>query len=203
MIQSATMKNDFFALLLQNPLRAKIIRALVHAESQPLTVRDITLRSGSTTRAVTKELSLLQKAKIVIKRGVPATWSLSVDSPHTLPLIQFVRAVAPVRHERIVETLKKAGRLSTVIIAGTFLGDTDRMVDLVLAFESVNEQKVERMVRVLEADWGREIRYAVFPTSELRYRLTVHDRLLRDVLDFSHRILIDKTGVLSGTERVK
>jgi len=51
-------------------------------------------------------------------------------------------------------------------------------------------------VRTLEPKFGREIRYTILSTPEFRYRLTVQDRLLRDVLDFPHRILINRAGIL-------
>lgn len=114
-----------------------------------------------------------------------------------MSLVHFIHTVAPVRHERIVETLKKAGKISTVIIAGSFLGDPSRQVDLVVAVEHVNESQVDRAVRALENEWGREVRYSVFPTSELRYRLTVQDKLLRDVLDFPHKVLLDKGDIVA------
>ncbi len=193
------MKKDYLADLLSNPLRARALRALAHSEGQPLTDKELAQRSASTLARVEKELSPLIKSGVITVSGAKhaRTWALNAKSAHTAALVQFVHAVAPVRHERIVETLKKAGRLSTVIIAGTFLGDGERSVDLVLALESVNETQVDRAVRALEGEWGREIRYAVFPTAELRYRLTVQDKLLRDVLDFSHKVLLDKGGIIA------
>ena len=47
----------------------------------------------------------------------------------------------------------------------------------------------------LEAELGREIRYASFATEDFRYRTGVYDRLLRDVFDYPHRLLIDKIGL--------
>ena len=41
---------------------------------------------------------------------------------------------------------------------------------------------------------GRELRYALLSSDDLLYRLTVSDRLIRDVLDYPHRIVLDKLG---------
>ena len=76
------------------------------------------------------------------------------------------------------------------------MGDPSRPADLLLAADGYNESRIEQAVRKLEPQIGREIRYAVFSTPEFRYRLTVHDRLIRDTLDFPHLILLDKTRLL-------
>jgi hypothetical protein len=55
---------------------------------------------------------------------------------------------------------------------------------------------METAMRTLEAIFGRELRYAAFPTAEFRYRMTVQDKLLRDTFDFPHRILLDRTRSL-------
>jgi hypothetical protein len=51
------------------------------------------------------------------------------------------------------------------------------------------------VIKRLEGEFGREIRYALFSTSDFRYRLGVYDRLIRDVFDYPHRLLLDKIGL--------
>ena len=53
----------------------------------------------------------------------------------------------------------------------------------------------EASVRKLEAELGRELRFAAFTTEDFKYRVGVYDRLVRDVLDFPNRILLDKIGL--------
>jgi hypothetical protein len=58
--------------------------------------------------------------------------------------------------------------------------------------EKLNERKVATALRALEAEQGREVAYAVFTPDEFKYRLDVFDRLVRDVLDYPHRVVLDK-----------
>ena len=60
----------------------------------------------------------------------------------------------------------------------------------------MNEKRLEKAVRSFEPKYGREIRYAVFSTPEFRYRLTIHDKLVRDTLDYPHRILLNKHDLI-------
>ena len=49
--------------------------------------------------------------------------------------------------------------------------------------------------RGIETEIGKELRYAVFSTNDFKYRLTVYDRLVRDILDYPHHIVVDRIGV--------
>ncbi len=101
------------------------------------------------------------------------------------------------RYENVLDALKRGGKLSAVVLSGSFIGDESRPADIVVAADSVNERKLEGAIRTLENVFGRELRYAAFSTPEFRYRLTVQDRLLRDTLDYPHLVLLDRSQMLS------
>jgi hypothetical protein len=54
---------------------------------------------------------------------------------------------------------------------------------------------LERIVRSLESEMGKDIRYAVLTAPDFSYRMGMNDKLVRDVLDFPHRVLLDKIGL--------
>jgi hypothetical protein len=45
---------------------------------------------------------------------------------------------------------------------------------------------------------GKELRYAFFSTDEFKYRMSMYDKLVRDILDYPHKVLLDKLGILEG-----
>ena len=53
----------------------------------------------------------------------------------------------------------------------------------------------EAMIKNIESEIGREIRYAVFDTPDFQYRYNMCDKLIRDVLDYPHEKVIDKLGI--------
>ncbi len=63
--------------------------------------------------------------------------------------------------------------------------------------DKLEERPLTAAVHLLEAELGRELRFASFSTEQFRYRLGVYDRLLRDVFDYPHRPILDRLG-LSG-----
>jgi DNA-binding MarR family transcriptional regulator len=191
---------DFLGTFLGNPQRARVLRAFFVGEERPYTLEEIAKKSRVPKAAGERELRALQKMGIVARsapKGQAPRWSLDARSKYRGALAQFVLAVAPIRHERIVTALRDAGKLSAVIMSGSLMGDASRPVDLLIVAENLHESRLARIVRELEEQWGKEIRYAAFPTDEFRYRMTVQDRLLRDTLDFPHRVLLD-TGILGA-----
>lgn len=208
------MAEDFLARLLGDKNRARVIRVLVFNQGEPMTTKELGKRAGVSARALLSELTELARLGIVKKgKNVPApkkawrtkgthnsapdnAWLIDPDFKHARPLTMFVKEVSPVQHEAMLEALKKAGKLSAVILSGTFVGDPTRPADLVVAGDSVNQSRLDDAIRALEPRYGHEIRYASFTTPEFRYRLTIEDRLIRDTLDFPHVVLLNRGGLL-------
>jgi hypothetical protein len=75
------------------------------------------------------------------------------------------------------------------------VGDSTRPVDILVAADELSERRLEHAIKSLEPVFGRELRYAAFTAPELRYRLTIQDRLVRDTLDFPHVVLLDRARI--------
>jgi DNA-binding Lrp family transcriptional regulator len=211
---ATVLKDDFLPAFLGNKNRARILRVFVFNANEVMTIADIAKRSGVAPKAALKEvkslvtlgavkpsravsITLANKSKRTVKGNTKvAAWATNNDFKHLRAISSFIHEVSPVRYDNIVGALKRGGRISAVILSGTFMGDDSRPADLVVAADMLNERRLERAIKSLEPAFGREIRYAAFSTPEFRYRLTVQDRLIRDTLDFPHVVLLDKTRML-------
>ena len=80
-------------------------------------------------------------------------------------------------------------------VSGVFIQKPDSRVDLLIVGDRIKSTSLDRIIRNLEAQIGKELRYASFSTKEFRYRLNVYDRLIRDILDFPHEPVLDRIGV--------
>ena len=212
------MADELLSRLIGSQKRARILRIFIFNPADLFTIRLLTKRAGMGPEAIAREIRFLEQAGI-IKRGrsLPAperawkqtrerkkkgggkkekAWILNPKFKFLRALSMFVHEISPVHYRSIVTALQKAGRMTTVILSGNFMGDPTRPADLVVAGENVNESRLDQIVRKMEPSFGREIRYAWFTTPEFRYRLTIQDRLIRDTLDFPHVTLLDKVKVL-------
>ena len=77
-----------------------------------------------------------------------------------------------------------------IIISGVFIKNHDSRVDLLIVGDKMKRGKIEEGVKRLEAEIGAELTYAVFDTKEFIYRLNMYDKLVRDILDYPHEVLL-------------
>ncbi len=212
------MKEDFLGSFLGNNACARIIRVFVFNREEAFTPAELAKRSGVKGKAVAQEIKALEHLGI-IKRGKRAekaqpkavqkkqgtktksvkaepVWSLDPGFKHLTALSSFIHEVSPMKYGNIVNSLRSSGRLAAVILSGCFMGDLTRPVDLIVAADNLNEDRLEHALKAFEPLFGREIRYSAFSTPEFRYRLTIQDHLLRDTLDYPHLVLLDRMRLL-------
>ena len=87
------------------------------------------------------------------------------------------------------------GKIKFLLVAGIFIHNPDSRADLLLVGDQLKRGLIERSIKALEAEIGRELVYAVFETKDFSYRLNACDKFVRDVLDYPHERIIDKLGV--------
>ena len=76
-----------------------------------------------------------------------------------------------------------------------FIQEWDTRVDLLVVGDDLNMNKLDTVIKSIEAEVGKEIAYSAFETSDFEYRYGMHDRLIRDILDFPHTTLVDKLEI--------
>lgn len=187
-----------FAKLFGSGARLKMIRLFVFNKDAALSLIEIVERTRLTKGVVRHELVELTAAGLLRKKGsqkTPIRYQTNQRFEHLEALDTFVRETTSVRPQNIIKALKRAGALRLVALSGLFTGVIETQIDLLIVGDHLEERTLASAVRSLEAELGREIRYASFATTDFRYRLGVYDRLLRDVFDYPHRLLVDKIGL--------
>ena len=185
------------AKIFGSPARLKMLRLFLFNQSASLTLADIAKRTKLSAVAVRRELADLTTAGLLRKKGARAAARFQVNPrfEHLAGLDNFIRDTTSVRTQDILAALRRAGTPRLVVLSGLFVGIIESQIDLLVVGDTLEERALSTAVHSLEAELGREIRYASFSTADFRYRLGVYDRLLRDVFDYPHRVLIDKIGL--------
>lgn len=93
------------------------------------------------------------------------------------------------------ERIKALGNVELAIYTGQFTRDDASGVDFLIVGQ-VNQNALEKLVAELEAQEGKEIRYAHMPLEEFTYRRQINDRFLTTVLESKIQILVDKNNTL-------
>lgn len=184
-------KTDILNTLLQNPLRTRLIRMFVYAPECARTITDITKRARATAPRVRKELALLESVGVIKRERERVR---VVRNPVFEALAFLIARTEQAPHDYVAGKLVPLGKLSFVAICGNLIGGTsagDRP-DIVIVGDRVPEEKLRKILREIERERGHEIVYALFTPHDFVYRYEIGDRIIRNILDFPHHVVIDK-----------
>lgn len=188
---------DPLAKLFGSAARLKLLRLFLFNENDSYTLKDAGFRAKVSKAAARKEINNLVASRVLKKKGGKKEVSYMANPrfTHYESLRVFLRTSTGVTDANIGTELKKAGVLRLVVLSGTFTGVPEPKIDLLIVGDRLEDRILATSVHSLEAELGRELRYACFSTEEFRYRMGVYDRLIRDVLDYPHRLVLDKIGM--------
>ena len=206
---------EILAKLFGTEAKVKIMRLFLFNPEKPFSPSDIASRAKVSLPTVRHEVTLLRKMgmvkgkrffrmvsvkkgkKMISKKKTEGGWILNRTFPY-LPAIQnlLINTVL-IKHSEIVRKLNMVGRMKLVIVSGVFIHKEDSRVDLLVVGDAVRLSTLENVIRGIESEIGKELRYAAFETGDFKYRLGMYDKLIRDILDYPHRVILDRLGLPS------
>lgn len=207
------MAADPLAILFGSPSRVKLLRFFVFNPSKEFTFEDISRRAKLVRRTARTEINALERAGVIKKKSVfqlnektgkkvrASVYVVDKKFPELQSLQTFLFETAPINGETLLKHLKKAGKPDFVVASGVFVREFEHRLDFMVAMKKIDENQLENAVRSLESELGIEIRFAAFNSADLLYRIGMYDKLIRDVFDYTHEILVDKIGIQSQIRR--
>lgn len=204
---------DTLSALFGTVAKVKILRLFLFNESIPFLVREIVERTKCPGTAVKKELNILAKAQILKKRDIIKEFQITKGKktiikkvhgigyvlnpkfPYLGPLKNLLAITSLQADESLARRFTNAGRIKLFIASGVFVQNWDSRVDLLIVGDELNLTKIESVIKSIESEIGKEIAYSAFEMQDFEYRLGIHDRLVRDILDYPHVTLLDRMGI--------
>jgi len=180
---------EILGKILGSPARVKIMRLFLSNKDNTFKNKDVAKRSRVSSTVARNELKLLSSVGFIKKRGLNYYFNYSFKYASLFEDLLIIGSDT-LDKDSILNNFKKNGRLKLLLISGVFIKDKDRRVDLLIVGDKMKKGKVEEGVRKLEAEIGSELTYALFDTKEFFYRLNMYDKLVRDILDFPHEIVL-------------
>lgn len=92
----------------------------------------------------------------------------------------------------LLENFKKYGKIKLLCLGGVFFRDEEGILDVLIVGDALDKEKIDLFIKKLEADFGTELRYAVFESEEFRYRVNMFDRLLKDFWKRPHEKVLER-----------
>lgn len=193
--------------------RVKIMRLFLFNQSDIFDIDDIALRSLVKKTDARKELSMLSKIgflkkktfiKKTIKKGKGKNtkqkiirkqtvgWVLNNKFDLSEPLKTLLIDSELIREKDLITRIKKTGTIKLLALSGLFVKDNNRKLDILIVGDRLKRTLLEKEISKIESEIGRELSYAIFETEEFNYRIKMYDKLIRDIIENEHKMLVNK-----------
>jgi hypothetical protein len=183
--------------------RIKIMRLFILNPETCFATKDVLVRSKVGGGPGKRELNTLKEAGLIKtkiqyiegsrgRKKAINVWFLNQLFPFLNPLKQLLFNTELFKKEEIIRRIKGVGRVKVIITAGIFINDEDSRADLLVVGDELRKGAIERIIKSMEAEIGRELSYGVFETEDFRYRVSVCDKFVRDILDYPHKKILNK-----------
>ncbi len=116
-------------------------------------------------------------------------WFLNKDFTYIPALYDLLITSKSIDQKELVSKIKRTGKIKMLVLAGAFIKDPQSRLDILAVGDNINQKKFEGIVRSLESEIGKELKYSAFTTDEFKYRVSMYDKLVCDVFDFAHEIV--------------
>ena len=180
---------EILGKILGSSARVRIMRLFLFNRSKSFLSKEVAKRSRAAQDVVRRELNLLSSVGFIKKRG--QGWSLNPFFRYGTEFENLLLGADIVSQEAILDNFKKVGRIKLLVISGIFIKNHDSRADLLIVGDRLKRSKIEESIKKIEAELGGELSYVVFDTKEFLYRLDMYDKLVRDILDFPHEVVLE------------
>ncbi|MFA6269587.1 MAG: hypothetical protein WC657_00015 [Candidatus Paceibacterota bacterium] len=146
-------------------------------------------------KSYTKEIRRQKNRTIKTFHKRTNGWTLDPKFPYIEAIKIFLSNINPFRNKDIIDKISRAGKIQLLIISGLFIKEPDSRADLLVVGDGFKQNQLDNIIKTIESEIGKEIRYAVFETSEFKYRLSMFDKLIKDILEYPHEKIINKLNL--------
>jgi len=188
---------EILGKILGGTARVKIMRLFLLNKGKTFTTKEISKRSRVAPETARRDVRLLESITFVKKKG--AGYVYNPDFKYSREIEGLLITSNTLDKDSILSHFKKAGKIKLLIVSGVFIKHKDSRADLLIIGDKLKKNHIEEGVRRLEAETGAELTYATFETKEFVYRLNMYDKLVRDILDFPHEVVLQAKELSTQT----
>lgn len=193
--------------------RVKLLKLFLYNPNLFFSLADIAKRTKIRTAFLKRELELFDEIGFLSSKKLLATqnptngskkkplpkgvakgkvWSLNQDFFYLEHLRSMFNSDFLASRDEFAERFKNCGKIKLVVLSGMFMQDGGTRADLLIVGDDLRRNVIEGIISTIESELGRELVYAILDTRDYHYRFQTSDRFVRDIMDYPHRLLIDK-----------
>jgi hypothetical protein len=174
--------------------RVRLLRLFLHHPDDAFFVRELSRKTHIQMHAVRRELDNLIRFGLLIevadeepKAGAGPTGQrryLRLNKNFILynELYALLIKSQVLLEENFVKKIRDTGTIKYLALTGRFVNEPDMPTDLLIVGR-VNRDRLERLTRDFEREFGADVRFTVLTPQEYQYRRQVGDKFLYQILD--------------------
>ena len=189
---------DYLEKIFGGAPRVKLMRLFLFNATTAFLPKEIFTRTKVDPARARKELNFLLKVGLIKKTtrsNGKVVWGINEKFPYLAEFQHLLLQTSLITPQSIIKKLSKIGKLKLVILSGLFKEQAESRLDVLIVADNAKKTSADVIMSNIEAEVGKEIRFAVLNSADLKYRLGVGDRLIRDVLDYPHEVVLDKLNL--------
>jgi len=185
---------DRISFLFENQVMLRLLRHLLSNDDAFISASELKEAVKVKGASFTKTLKSLEKAGLLktSKRKSGKAYRLDKSSDLVKPLRQLLQFDYVSNRAALRAEFKSIKGIQAIIFSGNITDNSRSEVDIVAVGNKVDEKKFEALLKKLGFQTGFELSYILLTPAEYEYRQEMNDRLIRNILDFEHVIILGK-----------
>jgi hypothetical protein len=198
---------EIFGKLFGSLNKAKLLRFFILNPEMQADAKEIEAVLKVEGSSLRKELTNLVSMKLLEERQVSRpnargdrrvrvrAWQLDGTFPFITDLRRILSYDIVEERMDVAKKFRGCGRLKLIILSGIFMSDASGRVDLSIVGEDLDRRAIDRAVHKLEAEIGKELKYAIMDTEDFNFRMFSGDKFIRDIMDYPHEFALNKLNI--------
>lgn len=177
-------------------LRVKVLRFFFRNEGQYFNTQEIARRT-QVSNHLPSELERLCKARLLTRKKIKSknAYVLNRDFYFYKELKHLMLKSDPGGFKKLTSSVKGLGSVKLAVISGILINNENSRVDLFIVGDYIIKKKFNNFLKKVEAEVGRELTYSVISTTDFKYRQSMFDNFVIEVLQRPHVKLINRLGI--------
>jgi hypothetical protein len=181
--------------------RVKIMRHFLMSPDHIFTKEEIWKKTRVKKDSALKEINILRRVGFLVDEKI----KILPNSKKVFPgfkinnsfiyldsLRELLLGSEILKGDDLLKKFRGIGKIKLIITAGIFINNENSPADLLVVGDDIKRKSLVNIIKVIESEIGKEIKYGVLDTEDFKYRLTVYDKFVREILDFPHNKILDK-----------
>lgn len=200
---------ETLAKIFGSEAKVKILRLFLFNQESYFDLDNVSERVKENITKVRKEINNLEKISFLKKKSIfkgtvkkgkrqvkkfNIVYCLNLNFNYIPSLYNLLINSKPLEPKELARKISNLGNIKLLLVAGVFTQDKESRVDMLIVGDNVKNSSLDNTIKNIEAEIGKEVRYAFFNTDDFNYRLRMFDKLIRDILDYPHEKIINKIG---------